>query len=176
MQQADRIARTIEDLLLTIAVRPGVSAVHRKPIQVDIIVGEVVAKLALAHPGRAFSVRGDGPAVVSADRQLLGIVVDHLLANALRYSADGQPIETAVRRAADRVEVAVTDHGVGIAPERQAQVFEPFYEVVPSGARGYVGTISLDLYVGKQIVEALGGRIGLTSAPGIGSTFVFSLP
>ena len=176
MQQADRVARTIEDLLLTIAIRPGVRAVHRERVPVETLAREVADRFARAHPDHVLSFRGDGRAVAMADRHLLGVVVDRLLANALRYSAEGQTIEIAVRRVPDRVEVAVTDHGVGIPPERQAHVFDPFYEVVPPGARGYVGTVSLDLYVARQIVEALGGRIGLTSAPGVGSTFVVSVP
>ncbi|MHB1004714.1 MAG: sensor histidine kinase [Chloroflexota bacterium] len=72
--------------------------------------------------------------------------------------------------------VSVRDHGVGIPPDRQPFVFEPFYQAVPAGSPGYVGVVSLGLHLSKQIVEALGSQIWFASTQGQGSTFSFSLP
>ena len=72
--------------------------------------------------------------------------------------------------------VSVTDHGIGVPLERQAHVFEPLYEPLPTGHAGYVGNVSLGLYLTKLIVEAHGGRVWLDSTPGAGSTYSFGLP
>jgi len=72
--------------------------------------------------------------------------------------------------------VAVSGDGLGIPPERQPFVFEPFYELIPGGSPGYTGLVSLGLYLSKQIVEGHGGRIWFVSSPASGATFNFSLP
>jgi signal transduction histidine kinase len=72
--------------------------------------------------------------------------------------------------------VSVTDRGVGIPRERQAHIFEPFYESVPAGAAGYRSVVALSLYLSKLTVERHGGRIWFESEEGKGSTFYFSLP
>ena len=75
-----------------------------------------------------------------------------------RHSPTGASVEVTVKPGDLSAVVAVTDHGVGIAPERQSFVFEPFYEPVAPGERGYTGVVSLGLYISKEIISAHGGR------------------
>jgi signal transduction histidine kinase len=80
------------------------------------------------------------------------------------------------RRQDGRAAVSVTDHGPEIPLDRQAYVFEPFYEYIAPGTPGYAGLVSLGLYLSKQIIDAHGGRIWFVSDAVNGTTFSFSLP
>jgi signal transduction histidine kinase len=71
--------------------------------------------------------------------------------------------------------LAVTDHGPGIPPEQQIHVFERFYRAEASDSQRTYG-YGLGLYISRHLVEAMGGRIGVTSEPGLGSRFAFTLP
>ena len=70
---------------------------------------------------------------------------------------------------------SVRDHGIGIPPEEQARVFERFHRLDPNMTRGVGGT-GLGLYICRELVQRMGGRIWVTSREGSGSTFSFDLP
>jgi signal transduction histidine kinase len=99
-------------------------------------------------------------------------VVANLLSNAIRYGA-GQPIEVSVAAQGDRVLLQVSDCGIGIAPEVVSRIFDRFERATPIRKFGGLG---LGLWMNKQIVEALHGRISVESTPGRGSTFTVDLP
>ena len=113
-----------------------------------------------------------GPVV--ADERKVRQVLLNLLSNALKFTPEGGRIDVQTRVRGGEAEISVADTGVGIAPEDQAAVFEEFRQV-GSAARKTEGT-GLGLAISKKIVELHGGRIGVTSAPGSGSTFAFTLP
>jgi signal transduction histidine kinase len=71
--------------------------------------------------------------------------------------------------------VVIADRGAGIPSQRQAHIFEPFYEAIPAGQPGYVGIVSLGLHVCKRIVDAHQGRIWFNQTPGGGTTISVSL-
>jgi len=176
VKQTDRIARLADDLLTVVRLRPGFTALHRERLDLSSLVREVVARMAREEPSYHFIVDVREPLEVDADRRLIGEAFGDLLENAVRYSSNHGNIEVRVHREAGAAVVTITDHGVGILGERQPFVFEPFYEPVPSGEPGYIGLISLGLYLSKQIIQANGGTIEVRSAPGQGSTFWFTLP
>jgi signal transduction histidine kinase len=118
---------------------------------------------------------GDGIGEVVADERKIRQVAVNLLSNAVKFTPDGGRISIAVARAAEGVEVSVTDTGVGIAPEDQAAVFEEFRQVGADRERKQEGT-GLGLPLAKRFVELHGGTLRLSSAPGAGSTFTFTLP
>jgi signal transduction histidine kinase len=99
-------------------------------------------------------------------------VLTSLLANAMKYGP-GKPIEVSVRGGRGVAEFAIRDHGIGIAPEKQATVWGRFERAVSSTQYGGLG---LGLYVARQIVEAHRGSVAVSSAPGAGSTFTVQLP
>ena len=111
---------------------------------------------------------------VDADERKVKQVLLNLLSNAIKFTPDGGHVDVRTRVRGDDVEISVSDTGVGIAPEDQAMVFEEFRQV-GSAARKTEGT-GLGLAISKKIVELHGGRIGVTSVPGHGSTFTFTLP
>ncbi len=102
-------------------------------------------------------------------------ILDNLISNALKYTPEGGSIYINVRGDGNRVLINVTDTGMGISSEDLGHIFQKFYRADNSDTRTIGGT-GLGLYLVKQRVEALGGRVWAESAFGEGSTFYVSLP
>jgi CheY-like chemotaxis protein len=112
---------------------------------------------------------------IHADEQRLRQVLINLVSNAIKYNRPGGTVTlSAVAAPGDRVRVIIADTGIGIAPERQEEIFVPFNRL---GAEytGIEGT-GIGLALSKSLVEAMGGTIGFSSAPGRGSTFWIEFP
>jgi len=110
---------------------------------------------------------------VLADTNRLERIFLNLLSNALKYSSPGTPVEIKVRRVDGEVEISIHDFGKGIAPEDLPRLFERFYR--GKGEHKTEG-LGLGLFITRMLVEAHGGRIRAESEPGVGSTFIFTLP
>jgi PAS domain S-box-containing protein len=110
-----------------------------------------------------------------ADERKVKQILVNLLSNAVKFTPDGGQVHVSAARVDSRVEVAVRDTGIGIAPEDQVVVFEEFRQVGGDSMRKAEGT-GLGLTLTKKLVELHGGEIRLQSAPGKGSTFSFTLP
>jgi signal transduction histidine kinase len=115
------------------------------------------------------------PPAVWADPEKLKQVLVNLVDNAVKYSPDGGAIEVRVERDDGGARFDVHDEGLGIPLEEQARIFEKFHRLDPNVTRGVGGT-GLGLYICKQLVEGMGGRIWVDSELGRGSTFAFTLP
>src|SRR5207249_5972119 len=102
-------------------------------------------------------------------------VLENLLSNAVKYSPDGGMIRIAGRVEHDQAIIAVSDQGVGIAPEEQGKLFRRFYRVDNRWRRATQGA-GLGLFLSRAIVEAQGGRIWVESQPGRGTRFSFTIP
>ena len=117
---------------------------------------------------------GAGPPVVArCDKRRIGQAVHKLLANAFKYGMD-HPVDVGVDvsdHAAARI--MVTDHGIGVAAEDTARIFELFERAAPVQ---HYGGLGLGLYVAREVVSAHGGCILVASEPGAGSTFTIVLP
>ena len=113
--------------------------------------------------------------IVTADRGRLRQVLLNLLSNAIKFTTDGGRITLSAQVAGDRVRVAVSDSGIGIAPDDQQKLFQEFVQLDGSPSRRYEGT-GLGLALSKRLVELQGGAIGVESQLGKGSTFWFTVP
>ncbi len=115
--------------------------------------------------------------VVQGDEAQLGSLLQNLIANAIRYRRDEPPkIEVSAEREGSRWRVEVRDNGIGIDPQHTARVFALFQRIQPREDDDADRPLGLGLSLCKRIVESHGGDIGVTSEPGVGSTFYFTLP
>lgn len=113
--------------------------------------------------------------LVWGDRDQVSEVFDNLLSNALKFTPAGGSITVRAREEGEFVRVEVSDTGVGIPPDKLDKIFERFYQVDGTSRRRFGGT-GLGLAIVKRIIELHGGKISVTSQPGQGSTFSFTLP
>ncbi len=114
------------------------------------------------------------PLILGSDEALVQKVLINLLDNAIKYSNNGC-IDMGYHQDKEVVRVYVKDPGIGISKEKHEQIFERFVQEDPSNTRRYEGS-GLGLSISKGVVELLGGKIGVESEKGIGSTFWFTLP
>ena len=116
----------------------------------------------------------DSIGVVRADERKIKQVLLNLLSNALKFTPEGGRVAVRAAIRDGMVEVAVSDTGVGIAKEEQEAVFEEFRQVGAHEKR--VEGTGLGLALARKFIELHGGRIGVESEPGAGSTFTFTIP
>ena len=190
MQRAgDRLLGLIDDILDFSKVEAGRIELDEAPVTVRSLVREVLEAAApRANAGSvelAYTFAPGVPERVVADEKRLHQILTNLVSNAVKFTASGtvdvsvrptdlppdaEPVEGAVW-----VEVAVRDSGIGIAPDRQESIFEPFVQADASMTRAYGGT-GLGLAITRRFVELMGGLISVESREGTGSTFRVVLP
>lgn len=182
-QQADRMARLIDDLLSLSRIELNA---HRRPdTPVDLVgvvrqVADGLQTLARSREVEVAITAPEEPLVVLGDRDELVRVWENLVENALKYGGAGKRVDIALSResaggqAADAV-VGVKDYGPGIAPEHLPRLTERFYRVDVGQSRAEGGT-GLGLALVKHILNRHGGRLAIESTVGQGATFIVRLP
>ncbi len=113
---------------------------------------------------------------VYADRQGLLLAIRALIENAFKYSPDHTPINLRAYRRGNDVCIAVTDQGIGIAPENFAKLFDSFFRVEAEGGMQLFPGLGIGLTIAKFMIDRHGGTIGVESELGQGSTFTICLP
>lgn len=173
-RQVERVTRLVSNLLDLTRLRAGQLELERERFDLAELVEEIAARTRdeLARSGRAVELIAEEPIVGRWDRLRVDQVISNIAANAARYGGDG-PVRLRVRRDGDAAMVAVSDEGIGIAPEDLARVFDRYEKGANARGRGGLG---LGLYITRRIVEAHGGRVVVESAVGKGSTFTVVLP
>ncbi|HEV8473130.1 MAG TPA: GAF domain-containing protein [Methylomirabilota bacterium] len=158
--EAGRMELDLEEFELAAAIDNALVLIRERATRKGLALGTAV------DPGLG-SVRGD-------QRKIKQVLLN-LLSNAVKFTPEGGRVEVRAQRLDGHVEVAVTDTGIGIAPEDQDAVFEEFRQVGTDYAKKHEGT-GLGLTLSRKFVELHGGSIAVKSRPGEGSTFTFTLP
>jgi PAS domain S-box/DNA binding domain, excisionase family len=117
------------------------------------------------------------PILVLVDKDRIGQVISNYLTNALKYSQVGEEVVVGLQELEQEIRVWVRDYGPGLTPEQQERVWDRYYQVkdivVQNGTEPGLG---LGLYICKTLITRQGGKVGVDSVPGKGSTFWFTLP
>lgn len=177
-RQAQRLNKLISDLLDTTRIRTGALIYDLEPCDFVAVVKDAVAGQIAANPSRNITLSvPNRPVMVMGDAFRLSQVVDNLVANALKFSQDDQPVTLSLKIAGGMAHLRVTDKGVGIPSENIELIFDRFYRApgvdVQSGAGVGLG---LGLHITHSVIERHNGHIEVRSTLGSGSTFEVSLP
>jgi two-component system, OmpR family, phosphate regulon sensor histidine kinase PhoR len=170
----------VNELLSLTAIQTGNFALKRATVDAAAVLREVVEgfREPAAEKGLALTLvpAPDGAVTqLLADRDALSMIYGNLVENAVKYSRENGRVEARIGRDGGYVTVAVTDDGIGIAPEEQAKVFDEFYRVRGEETASIPGT-GLGLSLVRRLTELHEGTVTLQSAPGKGSTFTVRLP
>jgi PAS domain S-box-containing protein len=176
-EQSERLSRIVDEILTASRLESGEIAVSLTSVDGAALAREVAAIVQRGIPaGFRLEVEADErtpPALADPDR--LRQVLGNLIENAIKYSGDAKLVEVRVEPAGDRVRFSVRDHGIGIAPGERERIFEKFYRVDAAMSGGVSGT-GLGLYIVRELLARIGGRIRVGPTAGGGSTFVVELP
>lgn len=178
MKAGRHLLALINDVLDLSRIEAGKLTVSPEAVHAGELIDDTVSLIRPQATERDIRVMVDGApcdSYVITDRQRCRQVLLNLLSNAVKYNHDGGSVEVSCHQPHDQtMRISVRDTGSGIAPDQQAQLFEPF-ERLGADTTSVEGT-GLGLALTKQLVERLGGVIGVESVPGDGSTFWIDLP
>jgi two-component system phosphate regulon sensor histidine kinase PhoR len=178
LTQTERLGRLVEQLLDLSRLESGEVPLQRETVAVAPLVDRVFSEIGVSRAASDVALRrridADVPAL-DADPERVHQVLYNLVDNAVRFTPPGGEVTVEARPTGGRVEISVTDTGVGIAPEHLPRLFERFYRVDASRSREDGGT-GIGLAIARSVVEAHGGHIRAESVLGQGSVFAFDLP
>jgi two-component system phosphate regulon sensor histidine kinase PhoR len=174
-QETNRLVKLVDDLLDLARLEGKGLSLDLAQVRVGEIVKDAVTKMTPLAGARNVQVRPARDVTVLADRDRLAQVLTNLLDNAIKFTPNDGRIAVGWRAMNGEVEVSVADTGPGIAASDLPHIFDRFYKA--DRARPAIpGGSGLGLAITKHIIEAHGGRIRVASAPGVGTTFTFTLP
>jgi PAS domain S-box-containing protein len=177
--ESERLTRIAGDILLANTLDSDRLRLEREPVDLDGLTREVVEQMRISFVDRDdISIQFSSPqpgAAVAGDADKLRQILMNLIENAVKYSPDGGRIEVGLEARDSRVRVIVRDEGIGIPPGEEQRIFGKFYRVDPQLSRGVGGT-GLGLYISRELVRRMQGRVSVASHEGKGSTFFVDLP
>lgn len=179
--QAARLSELVSQVIALSRLQSSEPLLAAERVPLDAVVAAAVERCRPLAEGKQVTVTVNAAAhpATWGDADQLETAVTNLVQNAIAYSDAGARVVVSLRAVADpddpRVEIAVSDNGIGIAEENQQRVFERFFRVDYGRSRAHGGT-GLGLALVKHIAESHGGSVTLWSQPGHGSTFTIRLP
>lgn len=173
-----RLERLIEDLILFTTSESNKLVLEKSLFNITPVIIDAEERLAEYARNKEIQLGTRLPAenlTVFADKNKISWVVHQLLENAVKFTAEGGKVVLAVESNPKAVKISVLDTGIGIAPDKLAEIFEPFHQLDGSSTRKQGGT-GLGLSLAQTIITAHQSKIIVESIPGKGSSFSFELP
>ena len=179
---AERLERFVDDLLDVAYAHTGKLSLERRTTDFSLLARDTLNHFDIKFREKHITYDLKAPTAIPiayVDPDRIRQVLTNLLSNALKFTPEGGHVQICLEAVdhSKRVRVGVKDNGIGIAPTDQARVFNKFEQV--KSARAKVKTAKgsgLGLAISRALVELHGGAIGVTSEPGRGSEFFFTLP
>ncbi len=174
---SDRLSKLLDDLLDISQIEKGSLRINMTDVSLKPIISEVLATLLLDAQSRRISLvqKGTEEVAAKADADRLKEVLTNLVSNAVKYTPEGGKATVEVKKEGSFAKILVSDNGIGIGEEEQKHLFEKFYRASNEKTEAVKGS-GLGLFIAKQLVEKMGGEIGVISTVGQGATFYFTLP
>ncbi len=178
LQAALQLKGLIEDMVNLTHLEAGNAELHLSEFALQDLIRETVAAQQEFAASKTITITPSLPAApvnVRADREKIGIVLNNLLNNAIKFTAAGGQVRISIRHQPGMVAISVADTGIGIPPDELERIFDRFYQVESHLTR-HTGGMGLGLSIARGMVELHGGRIWAESVLGRGSRFTFTLP
>jgi len=178
LNSGKHLLEIINNLLDISILETGESSLDYEELELASFIEEVKNSIRPLASSKNIIIRTDfDPALenIRADRAKLKQILYNLLSNAVKFTPMEGKVSVETRKMDGVAEIRVTDNGIGIPAEIQKKIFRPFVQGDSSSAKEYKG-VGLGLYIVKNFVELHGGEVWVSSEPGKGSTFTFTLP
>ena len=173
--EAERLQRMIENLVAMARIERGGDFGGARPVLLDRIIAQLVEREKALWPEVTIKLAANGPVqMVAADEEYLAQIMRNLLSNAAKYSGPGSTVEVSLEDAEGEVLVRVRDDGPGIAEEDADRLFGLYYRAAP--AASMAPGAGIGLFVCRELVATMGGRIWAKPLSGKGAEFGFSIP
>jgi CheY-like chemotaxis protein len=177
------LVQLIDDILESAQIEKGSVSIAQECVDVRVLAGDVVTSLQPVADAKQLTLHCDidagVPEVIESDPRRLRQILQHLIGNALKFTHSGEVgLQVCVERSpqgASTLAIVVSDTGIGIPPEEQRRIFEPFAQVDSSRSK-QVGGIGLGLSIVERVVQGLSGSVELESREGAGSRFSVRIP
>ena len=175
LSNSRELARLVEELIDLAALERGRRFVAQiRPIDLDEAMTKALETAEIYLRERKVS-REFVEATILVDPDMFARALANLLSNAAKYSPSASPIHVRAFRRDGQIRVEVEDEGMGLAPHETSRVFDPFWRATSSVSNAIRGS-GIGLSLVREYVRTMGGRIGVDSEPGEGSTFWFTVP
>ena len=181
-EQLQRLSGLVEQILSMSMERRKTFRLHPEPLSMESILEPLIEqhKLKAEKPVHISTDIEPAGLTLTADRTHFSNIISNLIDNAIKYSPEAAEVNIRCRQNASAgqgefVEIAISDRGTGIAPEKQSHIFDKFYRV-PTGNLHNVKGYGLGLFYVKTMTEKHGGSVTVKSEPGKGSTFTLRFP
>ena len=176
-ESAERLLSIVNDLLDVARIQSGKIQVVSEDVDVARIVTAVKDELAISAQEKKITLNFEPPSTPTqarGDAKRLHQVLTNLVSNAIKYTPEGS-ITLSIESKTAYVEVRVQDTGMGISSEDQKKLFAPFFRVASTDVSKITGS-GLGMWIAKELVELMGGKIGVESIKGVGTHIVLSVP
>ncbi len=178
VKQSERLSALVNELFELTKLEGGDTRLNCESFQFAELAQDVVQKFELAARKKNIELVAhiaQAAPFINGDIALLERVLENLLENALRHTASGGRVELTVHPQAECIQIQISDTGSGIPEKDLPYVFERFYRVDKSRSE-YSGGAGLGLAIARRVIELHGGEITVSSEPGRGTCFLFTLP
>lgn len=173
--QLDRLLNLIEDMLNVTRIKAGELQYHFSYLDFNECVRAATNALQASTTSHQLVLTTTDSPAIYGDKDRLTQVICNLVNNAIKYSPGSTTVNVVTELQETEVVLKVKDHGIGIPKDQQKKVFDRFYRVNTLPKNTFEG-LGLGLYISKEIVKKHGGKMGVESSEGQGSTFWFTLP